>query len=248
MAKEKGPAYQVIYRAILKKINKGGFEKAVAIPSENELAGKYNVSRMTARKSVDMLVAEGYLFRQKGKGTFITGRRNLVRDDISLTTRLDSKGQRLYSEVTLFETTAKFPAIFEPVVPEWTVLQNDQSPEKPEVPNCWKIERVRFVDDAPAIFERVWIPVWFAPDLEVADAQKSLAQFLALSGEIGSLELSAKPGLLDKKKPTKALDLNKDAVILVVQATMAYMDGTPCLYSESWQNTEILPFALKLLK
>lgn len=248
MAKVKGPAYQVIYSAILKKINKGSFEKAVAIPSENELAAKYNVSRMTARKSVDMLVAEGYLFRHKGKGTFITGRRNLVRDDISLTARLDARGQRLYSEVTLFETTAKFPALFVPMEPGLVGAQNDQPDGKREVPTCWKIERVRFVDDVAAIFERVWIPVWLAPDMTEADAQRSLAQFLARSGEIGSLELTGEPGLLEKKKPAKALGLTKEAAILVVQGTMAFMDGTPCLYSEAWQNTAILPFTLKLLK
>lgn len=247
MAKVKGPAYQVIYSAILKKINRGEFEKAVAIPSENELAAKYEVSRMTARKSVDMLVAEGYLFRHKGKGTFITGRRNLVRDDISLTARLEKRGQRLYSEIRLFETTDTAPAGFQgawaaiPTAgPEATAFSGD--------PLFWKIERIRFVDDAPAVFERVWLPVHLAPDLTADDARRSLAQFLSKSGEIGSLDLVCAAELLEKKKAVKALDLKKDSLILAVQGTMSLMDGTACLYSESWQNTKILPFSLKLLR
>ena len=41
------------------------------ILSERELATFYNVSRMTARKAVDLLVSEGYLYRIKNKGTFV---------------------------------------------------------------------------------------------------------------------------------------------------------------------------------
>lgn len=248
MAKVIGPAYQIIYHELLKNINKGIYEPTVAIPSENELAGKFNVSRMTARKSVDMLVAEGYLFRHKGKGTFITGRRNLVRDDISLTARLDAQGLRIYSEVTLFERTDTAPQIAEVKALKTATARAKPSTADRDASPWWKIERIRFVDDAPAIFERVWIPTWAAPTLQAADAGRSLAHFLAQTGEIGSLALSCEPGTLTKKKPAKALHLKKDESILLVRGTMAYMDGTLCLYSESWQNTKILPFTLNLLK
>ena len=242
-----GPAYQIIYNDLLKKIDKGNYEPAVPIPSENELAVKFNVSRMTARKSVDMLVAQGYLFRHKGKGTFITGRRNLVRDDISLSARLNAQGLRTYSEVILFETTQFAPQTYLDQAAAGGVTQHHSSGAN-EADLWWKIERVRFVDDAPAIFERVWIPVWAAPDLQKTDAGRSLAQFLNQTDEIGALALSAEPGTLTKKKPAKALLLKKDVSILLVRGTMSSMDGTPVLYSESWQNTRILPFTLNLLK
>lgn len=245
MAKAKGPAYQVIYRAILKKINKGDYVKETAIPSENELALKYGVSRMTARKSVDMLVAEGYLFRHKGKGTFVTGRRNLVREEISLTARLETLGRRIYSEVKLLEETEKFPEVFGIADP----LKSAPSQEPaPVVPRCWRIERIRFVDDAPAIYERIWIPAEFAPELSKETAQKSLAELLSQKAEIGSLELSCEAGSLTKRKAAKALELKKEEGILLVRGIMSFMDGTPCLYSESWQNTKVLPFTLKILK
>lgn len=250
MAKDKGPAYQVIYRAILKKINKGEYDRETAIPSENELAAKYGVSRMTARKSVDMLVAEGYLFRQKGRGTYITGRRNLVRDDLSLTARLDGQGQRVYSEVREFAVTCDLPALFgSPGDTEGPVPAEPQAgPDSPAPAEYWKIERLRFVDDRPAILERVWIPQNLAPDLTEAAAGRSLAAFLGQTLELGTLELGAAPALLDKKKPARALGLKKDALVLAVTGTLSLMDGTPCLYAQSWQNTAVLPFTLKLIR
>lgn len=41
------------------------------IKSERELAEQYKVSRMTVRKAVRKLVDEGYLYRDKNKGTFV---------------------------------------------------------------------------------------------------------------------------------------------------------------------------------
>lgn len=41
------------------------------IMSERELALHFNISRMTARKAVDALVNDGYLYRIKNKGTFV---------------------------------------------------------------------------------------------------------------------------------------------------------------------------------
>jgi GntR family transcriptional regulator len=45
------------------------------LPSENELARTFSVSRMTARKALGELVWEGYAQRVPGKGTFVTPQR-----------------------------------------------------------------------------------------------------------------------------------------------------------------------------
>lgn len=44
------------------------------IPSERDLAEIYDASRMTVRKAVDELVKEGYLYRDKTRGTFVADR------------------------------------------------------------------------------------------------------------------------------------------------------------------------------
>ena len=44
------------------------------VPSENELARQYGVSRMTARRALNELLRDGRVKRVAGKGTFIAGR------------------------------------------------------------------------------------------------------------------------------------------------------------------------------
>lgn len=261
MAKASGPAYQVIYHALLKKINKGVYRRDVPIPSENELARKYEVSRMTARKSVDMLVAEGYLSREKGRGTFVTGRRKFVRDELSLTARLTRQDVRIFNEVKSLELVTEFPPALldhefmietepgtqEPreAVKAVQFLLGGEAVE-PGEEMCWKIRRLRFVDDRPVIRETVWIPRRFAPDLTEETARGSLVEAVGGQSEPGQLELRCQPELVPKKKLARELGLTKGDLILKVTGTLTYLDGTPALYSESWQNTAALPFALNL--
>lgn len=63
------PIYLKIKERLLKEIK----EKPVSTPidSERELAVKFDVSRMTVRKAVNELVSEGYLYRNKNRGTFV---------------------------------------------------------------------------------------------------------------------------------------------------------------------------------
>ncbi len=65
------PLYAQIQGIIEREITSGKLQPGNRIPSEQEIAKKYEVSRVTARKALDNLVAKNLLFRQAGKGTFV---------------------------------------------------------------------------------------------------------------------------------------------------------------------------------
>ncbi len=44
------------------------------LPSENELSACYNISRHTVRKALSMLIQEGYIVAEHGRGTFCSER------------------------------------------------------------------------------------------------------------------------------------------------------------------------------
>jgi GntR family transcriptional regulator len=66
------PLYLQIQDQIYDQIRSGALSPGAQVASEHELSAQFNVSRMTARKALDGLIAKGYLFRQQGKGTFVS--------------------------------------------------------------------------------------------------------------------------------------------------------------------------------
>ena len=65
------PLYAQIQGIIEREIASGRLQPGNRIPSEQEIAKQYEVSRVTARKALDNLVVKNLLYRQAGKGTFV---------------------------------------------------------------------------------------------------------------------------------------------------------------------------------
>ena len=65
------PRYQRIKDHIIAQIEDGLLVSHDRVPSENELAQQFEVSRMTARKALEALLATNVVTRIRGKGTFV---------------------------------------------------------------------------------------------------------------------------------------------------------------------------------
>lgn len=65
------PLYQKIYDYIIEKISKRELNPGDRVPSEAELAIKFDVSRITSKKALEMLSAKGVIKRIAGKGSYV---------------------------------------------------------------------------------------------------------------------------------------------------------------------------------
>ena len=65
------PLYRQIKDFLIRSLEEGEWGPGDAIPSESELAARFNVSQGTVRKAVDEMAAENLLVRRQGKGTFV---------------------------------------------------------------------------------------------------------------------------------------------------------------------------------
>jgi GntR family transcriptional regulator len=72
------PVYYQIKQTLKGWIVNGEFKPGDRIPSENELADKFHVSRLTVRQAISQLVQEGFLNSRRGEGTFVTNNENLI--------------------------------------------------------------------------------------------------------------------------------------------------------------------------
>ena len=65
------PRYYQLQEIIRERIRTGELAPGSLVPSERELCERYGISRMTARQAISGLEAEGLLYREQGKGTFV---------------------------------------------------------------------------------------------------------------------------------------------------------------------------------
>lgn len=64
--------YEQLYQYVLNEIRDGNLKQGDRVPSENELAQRFNVSRITSKKALEMLASQQIIQRVPGKGSFVS--------------------------------------------------------------------------------------------------------------------------------------------------------------------------------
>lgn len=66
------PVYLQLKEMLQSQIEQGIYSSHQRLPSERHLCQQYNLSRMTARRALQALIADGLAYTQAGKGTFVS--------------------------------------------------------------------------------------------------------------------------------------------------------------------------------
>lgn len=66
-----GPLYKRVKRSLIKNLARGEWKPGETIPTERQLASRYDVGIATVRAAVSELVSAGVLVRMQGKGTYV---------------------------------------------------------------------------------------------------------------------------------------------------------------------------------
>lgn len=72
------PLYSQLKNLIIEKIESGEYPENSKIPSEQELCEVYDISRPTVRQAIMELTSNGYLYKEKGKGTFVANAKSVI--------------------------------------------------------------------------------------------------------------------------------------------------------------------------
>ena len=159
------PKYSQLRAILLDLIEDSGVDDPA--PSERDLMATYGVARMTVRKAVDHLVAEGRLYRVQGKGTFV------ARPKIEMALRLTSFTEDMLARG--FRAGSR--DLDRRLLPAGRTLAKELgiSPADDVV----VLERLRLADDIPMAVERCHIPASVAPGLLETDlSAQSLYDYL----------------------------------------------------------------------
>ncbi|MCK5816605.1 MAG: GntR family transcriptional regulator [Candidatus Marinimicrobia bacterium] len=148
------PIYYQLQELLVGKIESGELKPGDKIPSENELADKYDISRNTAQKAIRALVNWGLAQRIQGKGTYVCNKTVTlsITASLSLTSEIIGLNKVPYSHIL----QAK-------VIEASLDIANKLGVEKDT--KVYSIQRIRSVDDLPLMIQTSYIPVSYLPNL-----------------------------------------------------------------------------------
>lgn len=180
------------------------------IPSETELATRFGVSRMTARRAVQNLAAEGVVVRHPGAGTYIAPA-PLHRHSgplMSFTEEMRRRGLTASSVVLTAELRGGMPN-------ELVALR------LPAASRVVNLIRVRLADRIPMALESTVLPPDFASVLAADLVQGSLHALLAAMGRVPTVaacRISARPAT---SREATQLELKRNVPVLVEDRVIA---------------------------
>ncbi len=152
------PKYKVAYGALLSRLVSGRYPIGGRLPTEDELARTFDISRVTIRRSLDMLVNEGFLERRQGSGYTVVSLS--PPSSMCLTSFTDAMlraGREPTSKLIRIST-------FEAHAPQDQDLIEELQRERL---TC--VERLRLVDNIPQMLVRTWVPARLLADARAED-------------------------------------------------------------------------------
>lgn len=154
----KVPLYLQLMEELIKKIEKKVYVEHEQLPSERELCGIYNLSRITVRQALQDLEREGYIYKKHGVGTFVASKKynqNLVKL-YSFTNEMEEIGKKPTTDVLSFNVIA----IDDRLANKMNLFPLEE---------VFKVVRLRFADGKPLMYETSYLPKKIFPDLTKKD-------------------------------------------------------------------------------
>ena len=142
-------------------------DEAYQLPSENELAAFHGITRATVRRGLDILERDGWIYREKGKGSFAAVRR-VEHELTQLVSTTEDMRARGWALTTRLISLKQLPAPGKVA----------QALELAEGAPCYKLRRLRLVDDEPISLQDSYLPTTLCPNLEENDLTRSLYRLL----------------------------------------------------------------------
>lgn len=163
------PRYYQLAELIREQVQRGDYQPGEQLPSVQELADQAEISRMTARQAVDLLVRDGTLVVRQGAGTFVAEPK-LVSDGIHLLGFTESMARRgIVITSRVLDQTVMVPSR---LVADSLGLGSDET--------VVQIRRLRLMGTTPLLLETSALPSRLCGGLETADlANQSLYALLA---------------------------------------------------------------------
>lgn len=228
------PAYYQLKNIILRKINSSEYKEDDIIPSERELSDSLGISRMTVRQALNQLVSEGVLYREKGKGTFVSKTKIEQRNIMSFSDTVVKKGMLPSTRVLNLgkEECSDY-------IKEILDLKENEL--------VFNIKRLRLANNIPVGIEEDFIPEKYCPNLDKFDLTGSL--YKIIKDEYSHI-INYADNIVEAAKPTKLekelLNITSTTPVLNIKSVIITDVSLKLLYEKSIYRSDEYKYNIRV--
>jgi DNA-binding GntR family transcriptional regulator len=231
------PVYRQIEQHIRDLINSPGYGPGDRVPSERVLAERLGANRMTVRKAIDGLVAQGMLERNSTSGTRI--RRHRVtrptdaRPSLGITRLIQSSGGTPGNKLMHFQEQRASGRIAERLgLKEHTPIT--------------VVRRLWTIDGVPFCIETSHLPTERVPDLAAEDLIAGQSLYALLRTRYGITTIAAGERVISiatcTEMESRLLDLPPNSPCLLLRLVASDPKGQPIEYMTSVNHPRLVVF------
>lgn len=230
------PLYYQLKNIIKDRIINNEYKIGEKIETEKELEQEFKLSRITVRQALNELVQEGYLLRQRGKGTIVLGN-NMFEEHLvkvkSFTEEMEDRG--LEPGTLSFKISSIKPNDF--LIEKFKVKEGDE---------VYRIQRVRTANELPIVVFETYLPKQYGFTESELTKIESLYQYfkekkISIANVSESFEVSYANKILSEK-------LNVDIEFPLFLRTRQSFDpdGNIIEYTKAYYNSKLYKFHLNM--
>lgn len=226
------PLYQQLVQRLEQGIRTGVYRPDQALPPERSLGAMFGVSRVTARKALDVLVAQGRVVRRHGAGNFVASRlaQSLTRVS-GFSEELLQRGLRPTSRWLAREVRAGSAQACEQL-------------GLPPAARVAHLERLRLADGVPVAYETSALPLTAMP--KPAALQGSLYAHLVALGQAPVRAQQHIRALNADAQLAQHLALPVGSALLWVVRTAFQAAGAPVEFTVAYCRSDYYGFVVEL--
>ena len=226
------PIYKRLSNEIRSAVSKRILEEGMSLPSERDLSEILGVSRVTVRKAIADLVAQGVVSKRRGAKTTIAMRmRKPISKLIGFSEALEARGMSA-------EITWLFKGIRNPNSQEAFALGIQQDDM------VVKLRRLRLADGEPIALETTAVPEVFLPTLELEN--DSLYATLARFGNRPVHGVQRISASVMTKAEAALFERDPGTPVLVFERKCYGPDGRAVEFTTSRYNGNLFDFVSKI--
>jgi GntR family transcriptional regulator len=213
------PKYHQLAALLREKIDSGEWQPRSAIPSERQLETLYGISRTTIREAIDTLVRQGYLYREHGRGTFVSPQK-LQKAMLELTSFSEDLHRRGIQPGQIIRS-------LEWVVPSPKILQKLELAAGTRV-LC--IQRIRLGDGTPIGLQTSYLALKNGQDISLEEMQARGSLYVILQEKLRIIPSEADETLevtVATREEANLLHIAEGAPLLLSERLLFAQDRRP---------------------